>query len=96
MTTNHTQTVDLGEQTANAYSFNRYANWDAVIVMLRRHGLTDREVEAVLRSKWTRWAADASKARYGRATSRDLERFIETSKGCGWKDVAKLTAETFA
>jgi len=59
---------------------------------------------AILRSKWTRWAADAATSptkRYGRATAKDLARFLDNSRNFGnsGRDVAaavaQLVAETF-
>lgn len=44
-----------------AYSFSRYgaAGWRSAIRELIRRGFDNREIEAVLRSKFMRWAADA-------------------------------------
>lgn len=84
----------VAEQTSDAYSFDRYANWKACAQMLAKHGLDAKQIEAVLRSKWTRWAGDASNARYGHVTSADLERFMDAGKY--WAKVAELTRETFA
>jgi len=48
-------TKELAEKTSDAYSFDRYNSWEACVKKLRNNGLNDREIEAVLRSKWTRW-----------------------------------------
>lgn len=92
----------LYEATCDAYSFDAYSErgWRSAIRMLVKHGLTDRQIEAVLRSKWTRWAGDSATnhskgKRYGRFNGRDLERFINSAKDCGWSDVAALTVGTF-
>jgi hypothetical protein len=68
----------LATSTEDAYSFNRYTNWRACAALLARRGYTYREAETILRSKWMRWAGDASSNRYGRVSSRDLARFLET------------------
>lgn len=70
----------LAQSTEDAYSFDRYASWPALAVMLSRCGYSYAEAECILRSKWTRWAADASTTRYGYATSKDLARFIDGMK----------------
>lgn len=61
----------LVDKTASAYSFDAYGEkgWRSCIKMLIKRGLTDRQIEAVLRSKWTRWAGDRASdigKRYGR------------------------------
>jgi hypothetical protein len=82
----------LVEETSGGYSVPAYSEsgWRGAIKMLIRRGLDDQQVVAVMLSKWTRWAADAS-GRYGRATGRDLERFMEGN----WADVEALTREHF-
>lgn len=63
---------ELANKCADAYSADRYASWPAVAEWLLRKGYTEAEAEAIMRSKWTRWAADASSNRYGRNTAADL------------------------
>jgi hypothetical protein len=84
----------IAEQTADSFSFDRYRNWKAVAAMLLARGLNEREAEAVLRSKWTRWAADAANKKYGRACAEDLETFMNKMKDCD-KQIKSLTLETF-
>lgn len=67
----------LTDITSDAYSFDRYASWRACVAMLARRGYTYAETETILRSKWMRWAGDSSDKRYGRVTSRDLERWLD-------------------
>ena len=71
----------LMEQTDDAYSFDNYgaSGWRGAIRMLIRRGYSDREIEAILRSKWTRWAGDASGKRHGYNTGRDLEKFLDSN-----------------
>lgn len=84
---------ELAIKCADAYSTDRYSSdWRPCVKMLRRHGLTDAQVEAVIRSKWTRWAGDAAN-KSDRVNSADLERYIEKN---GWwgAEVEKLTKES--
>lgn len=90
----------LTEKTSGAYSFDRFKNWRGVISMLLRRGFTEREVEAIALSKWTRWAADQSTfhgKRYGQATSADLARFLDHNRTPEVlaREVAELTLEHF-
>ena len=59
----------------------------------------EREAEAILRSKWTRWAGDMATdhgKRYGHFSSRDLARFLDTySHVPGDSDVTALVDGTF-
>ena len=91
---------ELGERVGG-YSKDAYRSWPACVAMLRRHGLDDLEIEAVLRSKWTRWAGDMA-ARpshgYGSYTAKDLEVFMNapgSRSGNRWAEVKALTRETF-
>lgn len=71
----------IAQRTQDAYSFDRYGErgWRACALMLARRGYTDRQIEALLRSKVTRWASDNSNARYGRVSSIDLARYLDLS-----------------
>lgn len=71
----------LAERTSDAYSHDHYASWRAVAAALLRRGYSDRQAEEILRSKFTRWAADQSDAPYGRATARDLLRLMDRCQG---------------
>ncbi len=71
---------EMAQKTSDAYSSTRYNSWESCVRQLQKLGLNDQEVEAVLRSKWTRWAADSSNAPYGKATSKDLLRYIEKNE----------------
>lgn len=86
------------ERTQDAYSYDRYAPgaWEACCFMLLGRGYTDRNVEAIMRSKWTRWAGDASSNPYGRINSADLKRFMDDPRNkITREEVEKLTQETF-
>ena len=75
----------------------RYAGgWSASIRMLRKRGYDDRQIEAIIRSKWTRWAGDCSNKDYGRVTSADLARFLDDPRNeCTLEEVNLLVAGTF-
>jgi hypothetical protein len=60
----------------DAYSFDRYRSWPAVSEAFLKAGLDPLQAEAMMRSKHTRWAADASNRAYGRATSTDITKYI--------------------
>ena len=86
---------EFNDKLQNAYSTSNYnGNWSPCIKMLRKRGYDDRQVEAIICSKWTRWAADGSGKSYGHANSVDLARFIDLQKNLE-KEVAELVAGTF-
>lgn len=68
---------EIAEKTSDAYSMGRYRSWEACARMLQKRGYTDAEVEGILRSKWTRWAADWSDKPYGKTTAADLAKFLD-------------------
>lgn len=85
----------LAEQLSDAYSTNAYNNgWSGCVRMLRARRFNDKQIEAIIRSKWTRWAADRSDKPYGRVTSADLSRFLDGTRNL-LSEVDKLTRETF-
>lgn len=67
----------LVEKTSSAYSFDRYKSWEACIKALLKMQYTEQQIEAILCSKITRWAADRSSKPYGNATSKDLLAYID-------------------
>lgn len=90
----------LAERTSEAYSSDRYASWQAVAALLLLRGYSEREAEAILRSKWTRWAADSSPAKYGKVPAKAVTKFLDSEiKRLGAaahrRDVAQLVLETF-
>jgi hypothetical protein len=87
----------LLDRTRDAYSFDTYgeSGWRGAIAMLVRRGYDDRQIEAILRSKWTRWAGDMSNKPHGRNNGADLARFLDTAKGTTAKDVDELVIGTF-
>ena len=85
----------LADRTADAYSYDNYGEvaWRASAALLLRRGYTEADAETILRSKWTRWAADMASDRkgwrYGRTTSTDLARFLDTMPA---RDLSRLLA----
>ena len=88
------QAKDLAEKTSDAYSSDRFASWEGVVQTLLNLGYSEIETEAIVRSKWTRWACDmdTSGNRYGRHTSTAMVRFL---KGTPQSEVTALVNETF-
>jgi hypothetical protein len=66
----------LAERSKDAWSVPRYVSWKAVAKALLLRGYTPIAAEAILRSKLTRWAADARTQR-GRASVVDLLRYLD-------------------
>jgi hypothetical protein len=88
----------LATATADAYSYDNYNDigWRQAIRKLAQRGYSAREIEAIVRSKWTRWAADMSGKRYGCNTGVDLIRFMDDPRNrCTPQEVAKLVRQTF-
>lgn len=86
---------EFNEELQDAYSTPNYNdNWIPCIKMLRRRGYDDRQVEAIIRSKWTRWASDHANKGYGRMNSADLSRFLDTLENLDVQ-VADLVKGTF-
>ena len=67
----------LAERTKDAWSIRYYTSWVGVAKALLQRGYTPIAAEAILRSKLTRWAADASAAPHGRVPVRDLLRYLD-------------------
>lgn len=84
---------DLADKTSDAYSATRYNSWKACIKALRKEGYDDMQIEAILRSKITRWAADRSKNSYGKASSVDLLSYVRQYESK--ESIEQLTRETF-
>lgn len=67
----------IAERTQDAYSYPRYVSWIGCVILLSKRGLDERQIEAILRSKWMRYAAD--NAMFGDATSGDLRRWLHSN-----------------
>lgn len=74
------------------YSEDRYRSWVAVAKMLLRRGYTPIQAEAIMRSKWTRWASDQV---CGVANAKHLEAFLDDRRNqCDLHEVADLVRQT--
>lgn len=87
---------EIADRSSDAYSYDRYASWYGCALALLKRGYNDKEVEAILRSKWMRWAGDNSDKSYGSYTSRDILNFIDNPRNnCTKASVADLVRQTF-
>lgn len=88
-----TQAQRIADHTKDAWSYERYGatRWRACARMLLARGFTEREAVVILRSKWTRWAADNSRHPYGYTTSADLSRYLDTmTNAARRREVARM------
>jgi hypothetical protein len=69
----------IARKTQDAYSCERYteAGWRDCTLVCLKHGCSDAETEEVLRSKWVRWATEATGRSWGDCVGTDLERFLK-------------------
>lgn len=89
------QIRDLAVKTSDAYSADAYTSWISVIRMLAKRGYNEREIEAIVRSKWTRWARDAS-SKHGLNNAKDLANYLDNPRNnCSKDQVADLIGQTF-
>ncbi len=93
MLDNQKNVAEFADELSDAYSTDRYKNgWGSCIKMMRKRGLNDQQIEAIIRSKWTRWAGDASDNAYGQINSADLARFLDSET---MASIESLTRESF-
>lgn len=84
----------FAEKISDAYSTDRYqGGWARSIRMLRNRGYGDRAIEAIIRSKHTRWAGDAVSKDSG-VTAEDLESYLNAHP-ISATAIAELIAGTF-
>jgi len=83
----------IAEQTADAYSADRYTSWKQVAeTLLLDLGMTDAQAEAFMRSKHTRWAADGSDAPHGKApATRTILKYVRSKRNFPNGLAAELT-----
>lgn len=84
----------LAERTSDAYSFDRYSSWSGVARALLSLGYSEREAEAIMRSKHLRWAADGANLERNVSVSAVKEYLAKYPISA--KALASLVAETFA
>lgn len=70
----------IAAKCEDAYSFDRYRSWVQVAVELVQLGFSDQDVETIMRSKYTRWAADTC-SRYDRIPARAVREFVLKNLG---------------
>ena len=98
---NRNRAKAIAEKCSAAYSYDVYSSWFGVALLLVLRGYTDLEVEAIMRSKWTRWAADMFKGgRSENVPARAVIEWIDDSIARRGADrvkaeVAELVAGTF-
>jgi ribosomal protein L15E len=80
----------LAARTDDAYSADRYTSWREVALAVLSLGYTDAQGEAILRSKITRWAADASDECEGSITADAVVRYLTDKRN------AAIVAEVVA
>jgi hypothetical protein len=86
------QVAELVTLAADSFSWNRYAgNWEGVAKALLKT-FTAIQAAAIITSKWTRWAADATSKSSG-CTAADLLRWMKQNVKPG--EVEALTLETY-
>lgn len=83
----------IANRTKDAYSTLAYRSWRAVAEAVLKMGFTPEETEAILRSKVTRWARDASDPdyRYGTYPASVVVDYIKRYPGI--REDAKKWAE---
>lgn len=71
------------------------AQWEKTIEMLLRMEFNPREVEAIMASKWARWASDAYST--SRGTPKMMREYLKSVEATGAlrREVAELVAEHF-
>lgn len=88
----------VAERTTDAYSFQMYGikSWRACCRMLANRGYSDREIEAIMRSKWPQFAAEAARYPHRRPMALDLSRWMnERRPRIGPAEVVELVRTTF-
>jgi hypothetical protein len=84
----------LAAKTADAYSADRYQDWTAVALEFLSNGYSEREAEALMRSKYMRWAADESEQEYGAVQASIVVGYVRANISA--RGLAQLVEETFA
>lgn len=86
----------VAESCADAYSADRYGSWRMVAFKLLQKGFTDKEAEAIMRSKHMRWAGDAWEGPSCKYPSAAIMDYIERNpKEFTKKELRELVVETF-
>lgn len=87
---------EIAKRCEDAYSADAYRSWSAVAQFLLNLGYSERETEAIMRSKHTRWARDrASSYPYGKYPAHILGAELKDIGLPGSEAVQKLVSRTF-
>lgn len=62
----------IADRTQDAYCYDRYRSFKVCAKAILDLGYTERETEAILRSKWMRWAADVQGGKYGQVPAKAI------------------------
>lgn len=84
----------LAAKCADAYSAGRYRSWQGVASALLKAGHSELEAEAIMRSKWARWAADMSGRNKGVPTKALID-YINPKNGHIQKDSLQKLVQMF-
>lgn len=85
-------TVAQAVAACGGYSEGRFRSWKAVAKMLLLRGYSPLQAEAIMRSKWTRWASDQA---MGIATVKHMEDFLDDPRNtCTFNEVEDLIRQT--
>lgn len=72
---------EFSQELSDAYSTNYYNNsWVACIRMLRKRNYNDEQIEAIIRSRWTRWAHDSwqtKNTKWSKTPAKALAKFLD-------------------
>lgn len=89
----------VANKTSDAYSYPTYGEvaWLRAATLLLEGGWSELETEAILRSKWTRWASDqADPTGSMENTGEEIITFMNDRRNnCTQEAVAQLVAGTF-
>lgn len=88
------QAQELAARCSDAYSADQYQSWPAVAHMLLGRGYSERETEAIMRSKITRWARDNAEHNRPLHSSQDVARYLDRFPESPEK-LAELVRNTF-
>lgn len=67
----------VAARCSNAYSVRRYRSWASVARALLQRGYNEQEAEGIMRSKYTRWAADSHGGKYGTVPGKAILDYID-------------------
>lgn len=89
------QIAKLADDTSDAYSWDAYGEqqWRSLIKFLAASGFDMEEIEAIVRSKHTRWSRDAAGGYQGRAIDFAAYMVRGARHGINWQSEARMLVE---